>query len=118
VSAPKDWLSWFQEHPRLKASEPEPASVGGVQGRRFDVEASTLPEDYYSEDCLGMGVPLWPLPNGHHWCIDEGAPPSRTIVLDGITNETVIVDVYSSSGLEKVLPEAKEVLDTVVWEDD
>ena len=82
----------------------------------MDITVSTLPQDYYSEDCLGMGVPLWPLPKGHHWCADEG-PPSRTIVLDCIENETVIIDVYSSSGFEKVIPEAKEVLDTVEWED-
>jgi hypothetical protein len=37
--------------------------------------------------------------------------------LDGIENETVIINVYSSFGLEKVLPESKEVLDTVEWED-
>ena len=115
VPAPKDWVSWFQEHPHLKVSEPQPTSVGGVQGRHFDFRVPPLPEDYYSEDCLGMGVPLWPLLHGHHWCVDEG-PPTRTIVLDGIENETVIIDVYSSSGFEKVLPESKEVLDTVEWE--
>jgi hypothetical protein len=41
-----------------------PASVGGVEGRRFDTKVSSLPEDYYSEDCLGYGVPLWPLLEG------------------------------------------------------
>ncbi len=61
VPAPKDWVSWFQEHPHLKTSEPRPTSVGGVQGRHFDSKVSPLPDDYYSEDCLGIGVPLWPL---------------------------------------------------------
>jgi hypothetical protein len=61
-------------------------------------------------------VPLWPLLGGHHWCADEGFT-SRTIVLEGIEGETVIIDAWSSSGkFEKVLPEAKEVLDTVEWE--
>ncbi len=116
VPAPKDWVSWFQEHPHLKTSEPQPTSVGGVEGRRLDFKVSTLPEDYYSEDCLGMGVPLWPLLRGHHWCADEGFT-SRTIVLEGIEGETVIIDAWSSSGkFEKVLPEAKEMLDTVEWE--
>jgi hypothetical protein len=115
VPAPKDWVSWFQEHPHLKTSEPQPTSVGGVEGRRLDITVSTLPDDYYSEDCLGMGVPLWPLPKGHHWCADEGLP-SRTIVLDGIEDETVIIDASSSSGFEKGIPEAKKVLDTVEWE--
>ncbi len=117
VPAPKEWVSWFQEHPHLKTSEPQPTSVGGVEGRRLDFKVSTLPEDYYSEDCLGMGVPLWPLLRGHHWCADEGYT-DRAIVLDSIEGETVIIDIWSGSGtFEKVLPDAKEVLDTVEWED-
>ena len=43
VPAPKDWVSWYQEHPYLDTSEPQPTSVGG---RRFSTVASTLPEDY------------------------------------------------------------------------
>ena len=118
VPAPKDWVSWFQEHPHLKTSEPQPTSVGGVQGRRFDTMISSLPDDYYSEDCLGMGVPLWPLPHGHHWCTDEGGFTDRYIVLEGIQNETVIIDVWSNiEAFEKVFLEAKEVLDTVEWEE-
>ena len=117
VPAPEDWFSWFQEHPHLEASEPQPTSVEGVEGRRFDMKVSSLPEDYYSEDCLGVGVPLWPLPGGHHWCTDKGFT-DRYIVLDGIEGETVLINVWSGSEtFEKVLPEAKEVLQTVEWED-
>ena len=116
VPAPEDWLSWFEEHPYLKTSKPQPMSVGGVEGRRLDTRVSSLPDDYYSEDCLGAGVPLWPLLGGHHWCADEGYT-TRTIVLEGIEGETVIIDAWASSGrFEKGLPEAKEVLDTVEWE--
>ena len=117
VPAPKNWVSWYQEHPYLETSEPQPTSVGGVQGRRFATVASTLPEDYYSEDCLGIGVPLWPLLHGHHWCAEEEGF-DRTIVLDGVEDETVIINVWSTTeaSSEKVLPEAKEVLDTVEWE--
>jgi hypothetical protein len=117
VAAPKDWVSWYQEHPYLETSEPQPTSVGDVEGRRLATEASTLPEDYYSEDCLGVGVPLWPLPKGHHWCAEEEGF-ERSIVLDGVEDETVIIDVWSNTeASEKVLPEGKEVLDTVEWED-
>jgi hypothetical protein len=116
VPAPKVWVSWFQAHPHLETSEPRPASVGGVQGRRFDTIVSPLPEDYYSEDCLGAGVPLWPLLWGHHWCADEGFT-SRTLVLDDVEGETVIIDVWSSfETFEEILPEAREVLETVEWE--
>jgi hypothetical protein len=115
VAAPEHWVSWFRNHPYLQTSEPVPASVGGVEGERFDTKVSSLPEDYYSEDCLGYGVPLWPLLEGHHWCADEG-DTSRTIVLE-VEDETVIVDVYSrSETFEKHLPKAQEVLKTVKWE--
>jgi hypothetical protein len=115
VPAPEHWVSWFRNHPYLKTSEPVPASVGGVEGERFDTRVPSLPEDYYSEDCLGYGLPLWPLLEGHHWCADEG-DTSRTIVLE-VEDETVIVDVYSGSEtFEKLLPKAQEVLKTVEWE--
>ena len=116
VPAPEEWVSWFQEHPYLETSTPQPASVGGVEGRRLDIRVSSLPEDYYSEDCLGAAVPLWSLPGGHHWCADEGFT-DRYIVLEDIEGETVLIDVWSGSEtFEKVLPEAREVLSTVEWE--
>jgi hypothetical protein len=116
VPAPKDLVSWYQEHPYLDTSEPQLTSVGGVEGTRFSTVTSTLPEDYYSEDCLGVGVPLWPLPKGHHWCAEEEGF-DRTIVLDSVEDATVIIDVWSyTEASEKVLPEAKEVLDTIEWE--
>ena len=116
VSAPKAGVYWFEEHSYLKTSSPQPTSVGGVEGRRLDTRVSSLPNDYYSEDCLGAGVPLWPLLGGHHWCADEGFT-TRTILLESIEGETVIIDVWSSSGtFEKALPNAQKVLDTVEWE--
>ena len=116
VPAPEDWASWFQEHPYLETSEPMPESVGGVEGRQFDTKVSSLPEDYYSQDCLGYGIALWPLLEGHHWCADEGVT-SRTIVLK-VEGDTVIIEVYSESEMfEKIFPEAHKVLKTVEWEE-
>ena len=116
VPAPEDWVSWFQEHPYLETSEPMPESVGGVEGRQFDTKVSSLPEDYYSQDCLGYGIALWPLLEGHHWCADEGVT-SRTIVLK-VEGDTVIIEVYSESEMfEKIFPEAHKVLKTVEWEE-
>ena len=116
MPAPKDWASWFQEHPYLKTSGPQAVSVGGVKGSRFDTRISSLPDNYYSEDCLGQGVPLWPLRAGHHWCADEGFT-SRTIILSGVAGETVIIDVWTGSEtFEKILPESQRVLETVEWE--
>jgi hypothetical protein len=113
--APKDWLSWFQRHPYLKVSGTEPTKLGGLRGTRFVTEVSS-PKAYYSEDCQGEGVPLWPLPGGHHWCADEGFI-SQTIVLDDVTGHTVIVDVWSQSRtFKRALVEGEHILKTVEWE--
>jgi len=114
IPAPMDWVTWFQKHPYLQTSPPRPTSVGGVDGREFDTRTS-LPEDYSTAECLGQGVPLWPLLHGHHWCADAGFT-SRTIVLDDVEGDTMIIDVWSRSGtFESALSEGKEVLNTVEW---
>jgi hypothetical protein len=99
----------------LKGSLSRRAS-GASRGGSWPRRPPPCPRTYYSEDCLGVGVPLWPLPNGHHWYAEE-VGFERSIVLDGVEDETVIIDVWSDTeASEKVLPEAKEVLDTVEWE--
>src|SRR5215204_5140149 len=45
VPAPEELVGWFQHHPYLKTSKPEPATVGGVKGKQFDV-VTNLPKDY------------------------------------------------------------------------
>src|SRR5215208_6555949 len=42
VPAPDELVRWFQHHPALKTSEPEPISVGGVKGVQFDVVTVNL----------------------------------------------------------------------------
>src|SRR5919107_5932847 len=37
VDAPDELVGWFQHHPYLKTSKPEPVTVGGVEGVKFDV---------------------------------------------------------------------------------
>src|SRR5215213_11518468 len=56
VEAPEDMVGWFQRHPHLKTSKPEPATVGGVKGVQFDVVVE-VPEDY-SGVWLGLRGPL------------------------------------------------------------
>jgi hypothetical protein len=41
VDAPKDMVGWFQQHPYLQTSKPEPVTVGGVKGVQFDVVVAT-----------------------------------------------------------------------------
>ena len=46
VDAPKDMVGWFQQHPYLQTSKPEPVTVGGVKGVQFDVVVGDLPKGY------------------------------------------------------------------------
>jgi hypothetical protein len=36
AEAPEDIVGWFRRHPYVQTTEPEPATVGGVEGVRFD----------------------------------------------------------------------------------
>ena len=38
MPAPDELVGWFQHHPYLKTSKPEPISVGGVKGVQFNVD--------------------------------------------------------------------------------
>src|SRR5918997_2771851 len=46
VDAPKDMVGWFQQHPYLQTSKPEPVTVGGVKGVQFDVVLGNRPQTY------------------------------------------------------------------------
>jgi hypothetical protein len=46
VNSYEDILGWFQHHPYLKTSKPEPVTVGGVQGVQLETDvAKDSPED-------------------------------------------------------------------------
>jgi hypothetical protein len=55
VEAPEDLLGWFQQHPYLKTSDPEPVTIWGVEGKQFDVILGNLPEDYIGGSAMGLG---------------------------------------------------------------
>jgi hypothetical protein len=115
VAAPDDWIGWFRGHPYLNVDEPEQVSIGGVEGQRIEMAVGLLPENYYSTDCAGRYVPLWPLSAGA-WCAIEGTV-DQIIVLEDVEGETVIIDVGAPAGTyEDFLPQARKVLDTVEWE--
>ena len=46
VDAPKDMVGWTQQHPYLQTSNPEPVTVGGVKGVKFDVVLGDRPQNY------------------------------------------------------------------------
>src|SRR5215208_7874749 len=46
VDAPEDMVGWFQQHPYLQTSKPEPVRVGGVKGVQFEVVVGDRPQSY------------------------------------------------------------------------
>jgi hypothetical protein len=96
VNSYEDILSWFQHHPQLKTSNPEPVSVGGVKGVQLETEvAKDSPDE----------VPSFRYSDGFEAGIVRGEQ-SRTIILD-MKGEAVSIGVD--------FPRAQKVVDTVKW---
>jgi hypothetical protein len=97
VNSYEDILSWFQHHPYLKTSNPEPVTVGGVKGVQLETDvAKESPED---------AVKSFRYSDGFVASIDRGEQ-SRTIILD-MKGEAVSIGVG--------FPMAQKVVDTVKW---
>jgi hypothetical protein len=54
VSAPEDMVAWLQQHPYLQTDEPQPATVGSVEGVQFDAMVADVPASECGETCLGL----------------------------------------------------------------
>jgi hypothetical protein len=114
VEHPKDMVSWFQQHPYLQTSKPEPVTVGGVKGEQFDVVVEDVPEDY-SGVCGADCVDLFSTSTGSPICQPEEAKV-RVTVLEDVKGETVTIGFASPiTEFEEFLPEAQKVLDSVEW---
>ena len=99
VNSYEDILGWFQHHPYLKTSKPEPVTVGGVKGVQLETDvAKDSPEDE---------VKSFRYSDGFEASIDRGTQ-SRTIILD-MKGEAVSIGVG--------FPRAQKVVDTVKWGD-
>ena len=114
VEAPEDMVGWFQHHPYLQTSKPEPVTVGGVKGVQFDVVVEDLPEDYSGvcgPDCVALfrlstGIPV----------TQVEADKVRLTVLEDVKGETVIIGFVSlATEFDEFAPEAQKVLDSVKW---
>ncbi len=107
-------VGWFQHHPYLKTSKPEPVTVGGVKGAQFDVVVEDLPEEYYGvcgQDCVDMAKVaderVLAQPKGER---------TRLIVLEDVEGETVTVALHSrTTEFDEFAPKAEKVLDSVEW---
>jgi hypothetical protein len=97
VNSYEDILGWFQHHPYLKTSTPEPVTVGGVKGVELETDvAKDSPEDT---------VKSFRYSDGFVASIDRGEE-SPTIILD-MKGEAVSIGVG--------FPRTQKVVDTVKW---
>ena len=116
VSAPHELVEWFQHHPYLKTSEPEPVTVGGYKGVQFDVVLANLPENHEgvcgnTPHCLdifalstGGSSEIYYLKKDHY------------IVLKDIMDAPVVI-YYSNlkDEFDEFVPVAEKVLESVRW---
>jgi hypothetical protein len=97
VNSYEDILGWFQHHPYLTTSNPEPVTVGEVKGVQLETEvAEDSPED---------AVKSFRYSDGFEASIDRGQQ-SRTIILE-MKGEAVSIGVD--------FPKAQKVVDSVKW---
>ena len=119
VNAPKDMVGWFQQHPYLQTSKPEPVTVGGVKGLQFDVVVGDRPQ-YYIPTCTSIignpnCVDLFRLSTGEPILLVEG-DKAGIIVLEDVEGETVTIGFVSpASEFGEHAPEAQKVLESVEW---
>ena len=97
VDSYEDILSWFQHHPYLTTSNPEPVTVGGVKGVQLEADVT--------KDSPVDGVKSFSYSDGFSTTINRGEE-GRTIILD-MKGEAVSIGVG--------FPGAQKVVDTVKW---
>ena len=125
VNTPKDLVGWLEHHPYLKTSDPEPVSVGGVEGQQLDVAvAEDLPEDYHSGVCSPIAEPeeecvdLFRISTPPPISISEGEKGRLIVLQNQLSGQTVALGYVSrSTYFEGFAPEAQKVIDTVEWGD-
>ncbi len=117
VEAPKDLVGWFQDHPLLQTSKPEPVTVGGVKGEQFEVVVEDLPKDFHGE-CGLECVDVSSQSGGEQstYFLEKEDRERRVIVLENVKGETVEI-VFSSppEKFDEFAPEAEKVLKSVKW---
>ena len=114
VEAPDDLVGWLRRHPYLRTSAPETVTVGGIEGKRFDIAVGELPQDY-SGECGPDCVALFRFSDGTVLVISKGEK-AREIVLEDMGGETVVIGFGGPADeVDERAPEAQKVIDTVQW---
>src|SRR5215212_4231041 len=116
VDAPEDLVGWFQHHPYLKTSKPQPITLGGVKGEQFDASVDHLPKDYYGNcgpDCLDIFYQSGGEEIGNFKAINR---ERRVFVFGDVNGETVVIWFASEADkFDRFAPEAQKVVDSVKW---
>jgi hypothetical protein len=118
VPAPDELVGWFQHHPYLKTSKPEPATVGGVNGVQFDVVLTNLPRHH--EGVCGKTphcLDIFALSTGGSSEVYY-TKRARFIVLQDVKGVPVAI-YYTDEKNEfaEFVPVAEKVLQSVEWTD-
>lgn len=116
VPAPDELVGWFQHHPYLKTSEPEPATVGGVKGVQFDVVLADLPKNH--EGVCGKTphcLDIFALSTGGSSEVYY-TKRARFIVLKDVKGvPAVIYYTNLKDEFDEFVPVAEKVLKSVQW---
>lgn len=119
VPAPDELVEWFQHHPYLKTSEPEPATVGGAKGVQYDVVLANLPRNH--EGVCGKTTHCLDI-----FALSTGGSSevyytnrARFIVLKKDVKGVPVVIYYSDrkDKFDEFAPVAEKVLQSVEWTD-
>jgi hypothetical protein len=114
VKAPKNLVGWFEHHPYLETSEPKPASIGGIDGKQFDVIVGSLPEEYVGA-CGAKCVDITRFSDGSLLAHTKGIK-AHLIVLEDVKGKTVLMGFSSqASDFDEFAPKAQNVVGSVKW---
>ena len=116
MPAPDEVVGWFQHHPYLKTSDPEPVTVGGVKGVQFDVVLTNLPVNHEGL----CGKPAYCL---DIFALSTGGPSevyyqkkNCFIVLESVDGVPVVIQYEDSKDVfDEFVPIAEKVLKSVQW---
>ncbi len=123
MPAPDELVEWFQHHPYLKTSEPEPATVGGAKGVQFDAVLPRSRPVNHKGICGGTGcLDIFKLSTGGSSEVfgfyRQHEKKEHYIILKNVKGIPVVIyynnekDVY-----DEFVPVAEKVLDSVRWTD-
>ena len=109
VPAPDELVGWFQHHPYLKTSKPEPVTVGGVKGVQFDV-VTNLPKRSNKHEVGTFKLSTGGLTGPYY------EKTEHYIILENVKGVPVVI-VYNNDKdvFDEFVPIAEKVLKSVQW---